>query len=441
MADADVVVVGGGPAGAAVAIALGRRGRRVVVLDRATFPREKACGECLSPGAVAHLHALGVAADVLAAGATPVRGLRLTAPDGTRAEAYYPQGALGYAVPRMRLDPALLAAARRTPGVEVREHAAVSGLRFAGDANDVVPGVPSAGGADAGGAGGAFAGDAAGAPAGRGAVIGVVSGGEPIRARLVVGADGRFSQVRQWAFGKDPATRTDRYCFVMPFEGALMPDDMLACGLRGPGLQYLQVYQGRGRYHVCLVVDGATRDEHRLTTAEGFAALCRRLPGLAERLGDATPAGPLKGMPMNPYAAPRLVADGLLLAGDATGFLDPITGEGMCRALDGAALAAGAIDAALDGDAAALAGYEAAMRARYGPVVRFADLTVGLTTLPPLGANALVRAMGAWPQAAGAYAAVQGALMAPDDLWNPLRWPSFRSLPAAASFKPLGGLT
>ena len=357
----EVLIVGGGPAGAALAIALGQRGHSVLLLDRARFPREKACGECLSPGAVAHLHALGVADAVLAAGATPYRGLRLVAPDGARAEVCYPHGALGYAIPRMRLDPALLAVARRTPGVEVREGVAVQAL------------VRDAG-----------------------AIAGVETGGGTLRARVVVGADGRFSQVRQLAFGKDALAATDRYCFVMPFAGSLAPDDMLTCGLHHSGLQYLQVYQGGGRYHICLVVDGATRDQHRLTTAAGFVALCRKLPGLAERLGDAQPAGPLKGMPMNVYGAPRLVADGLLLAGDAVGFLDPITGEGMCRALDGALLAAAAIEAALAGGLvteASLRGYETVMRAHYGPVVRFADITVGLTTLPPLGSNALVRAM------------------------------------------------
>ena len=60
----DVVIVGAGPAGTAAGIVLARAGARVRIVDRASFPRDKLCGDTVNPGTLARLHALGVGADV-----------------------------------------------------------------------------------------------------------------------------------------------------------------------------------------------------------------------------------------------------------------------------------------------------------------------------------------------------------------------------------------
>src|SRR4029077_10691807 len=168
---ADVVVVGAGPAGAATAILLAERGHAVTLLDKAAFPRPKICGEYLSPAAARVLDRLGVLKAVDAAGAQPLHGMRITAPDGSVLDGTYPTGGRwggcpghALALPREVFDRILVERARALP-VDVRERQRVTGLLREGDR-----------------------------------VVGVQAEDEDgarvdVAARLVVGADGRASVV------------------------------------------------------------------------------------------------------------------------------------------------------------------------------------------------------------------------------------------------------
>jgi menaquinone-9 beta-reductase len=103
----DVVVVGAGPAGAVAATILARAGARVALIDRATFPRHKLCGDTLNPGVLALFRRLGLSSIVDACGLR-VAGMILTGEDGTTIEGRYPDGLHGCAIQRADLDWALV---------------------------------------------------------------------------------------------------------------------------------------------------------------------------------------------------------------------------------------------------------------------------------------------------------------------------------------------
>src|ERR671921_7573 len=125
--DADAIVVGGGPAGSVSAWLLAERGHRVLLLDKARFPRHKACSEYVNPAGARLLTELGLAGDLEALGAHRMEGMLIHAPGGCRFLADFgaaEPGSTAIGLSRYRLDSLLLDRAREV-GVEVREGAHV----------------------------------------------------------------------------------------------------------------------------------------------------------------------------------------------------------------------------------------------------------------------------------------------------------------------------
>ena len=120
----DVLIVGAGPAGSVAAAVLARAGARVRLLDRATFPRDKLCGDTVNPGTLAVLRRLGLSKPIDDHGLR-VDGMRVTGPRGVAVEGRYPDGLHGRALVRSDMDWALLqlaidAGARFEPSAPVR---------------------------------------------------------------------------------------------------------------------------------------------------------------------------------------------------------------------------------------------------------------------------------------------------------------------------------
>jgi flavin-dependent dehydrogenase len=311
--------VGGSVAGAATAAFLGRKGRRVLVLERDRFPRDKPCGEGLMPHGVEVLDQLGVLDRVLAAGARPLTGVRYALASGESVTADFPRvdgrPACALGIRRLALDQILLDRAHETVGVCVVEGCDVRGLVRES-----------------------------------GRVAGVTDGSRVFRAPVVVGADGLRSRVRRELGWERRRRGPRRYAVVGHFrlsEEKLAPlvDVTFAAGMEvyvtplGGDEVLVAVLAGHGVMH------GFAGD-----LAGSFHRTVFGVPRLAELLDRAKLLPGVRATGPFAVRAARVAGDGALLVGDAAGFLDPITGEGMASSLLQARAAARVIDAALAAD-------------------------------------------------------------------------------------------
>lgn len=333
--DAEVLVAGGGPAGAATAMLLARRGHDVLLLDKAAFPREKACAEFLSPGAVAALDRLGVLDSVRATEPAWPLGMRVCTERKSFLLSYNDNHGFGrrtaLGIPRPVLDDILLEHAR-ADGVRVCEHVRVMGATVQ-DGHVTSLQV-------------------------RGA-----KGEEKLYARFVVGADGLHSAVAR-SLGLDlPVRWPRRLGLVARFQGVSGIEQFGEMHV-APGMYCGLAPVGRGMVNVGLV--GALDAKRAGESVERFFE--RRLDsmaGVARRLKDARRVTPVRGAGPLARRVRHIAGPGFLLAGDAAGFLDPFTGEGVFRALRGAELAAAAVERALHRDDGVPEGYERARRAAF----------------------------------------------------------------------------
>ncbi len=325
----DVVVVGASLAGSAAAALLARAGARVAVVDRATFPRPKTCGELLSPDGVAVLARLGLDGAARAAGAATIRRFSLVRPDGVRAEGRLPAPALSLS--RERLDLVVLDGARAA-GAET----------FLGEAATAIEGDLASG----------FA---------------VRTPARTLAARAVLGAWGRYSpldgRLGRPFFGAPPPLFGFKK-FLRGEAGRHLDDRVVLHLFRGGYLGLSLVEEGRvslGALARPAVAKEAHDDPGRfLARLRGAsAALAADLDGLVPEPGPALVSEPVH------LGRREAVLGGLLLAGDAAGVVDPWTGSGMALALR-TGEAAGALLARFAAGALAPASLPAEWARRWG---------------------------------------------------------------------------
>ena len=298
--DADVIVVGAGPAGATAAYYLAKGGHRVILLDRQIFPREKVCGDFVGPAAIKELQDLGIAeladvkdANVIDAAAVFFDGEELVS-------AQMPQK--GRVIPRKTLDALIFAAAKKA-GANTMENVLVTGFSVEND--NVKVAAKTAEGTRV-----FHAGLLIGADGSNSLIAQGLRGYVPPKANRLVGVRGYFENV------EGPADRADLHFLSDSFPGY--------CWVFPTGNNQANVGVG-----VLLETTPASRRPKEL-----LAELVSNYEGLKQRLQNATQKGALETWPINTYN-PNLpiVGNRVILVGEAAGLVNPLNGEGIQYAL------------------------------------------------------------------------------------------------------------
>jgi geranylgeranyl reductase family protein len=383
--ESDVLVVGAGPAGAAVSILLARQGYRVLLVDRATFPRDKACAEYLSPACTPLLAQLGVLDAILTTAPQRLRGMRVIDHQGRSCWGRFSQDGqclYGLALPRLVLDHLLVEQACRE-GVELRtgfwvRQPLLDGQRVCG-----------------------------------------VSGQqaqyrETVRARLVIAADGRQSTLAR-RLGLVQRIRWLRHvAFVTHCAGVhpvqpwgelfLIPSGYIGLAPVSDTL-----------VNVSVVVCAARLAAARQTSQAFFAQTVQAHPELRQRfvralrVKDLLTTGPMAQRTACPQH------DGIMFIGDAAGFFDPFTGQGIYLALHSATLAAAVAHRALCSDALsadALQSYFLAYRQTFRDKYRLSTL-IQLGLRIPWLANHIIERLARRPTLADIVVGVAGDFISP----------------------------
>lgn len=385
----DAIVIGSRCAGAATALQLAQRGRRVLMLDRSVFPSDVLSGHTIQPAGVARLARWGLLDRVRATGVPFAAEVRFDFGDVVLQGSPVPVDGIDSAVciRRTVIDP-LLADAGQEAGAEVRFGHSVTELLHDGDR------VVGVGGHD--GSGQRF----------------------EARARVVIGADGARSfvarTVKAPVYLAQPATTITVYSYW-----------------QGLDLDGIELYARPGRFFIAAPTNDALTfvaqqapigeaDRYRGRTAEGFAESLAQVPHLAERVAAAERAERFRYARIEDSFFRHPHGPGWALVGDAGYHKDPITAQGMLDAFRDAELLAEAIDSGLDGSMVdALEGYRLARDAAALPMY---ELTCGLADLdapPPPEMLELLAALQGQPEHIARFLGVNAGSVAVADFYGP----------------------
>ncbi len=303
----DVVIAGGGPAGSSAAFAVTGAGLETLIIDKSAFPRNKACGEYLSAGAVEQLRELGVER-TLAPLAAPLDGIRVSG-NGVRVELRFSQA--GWSLPRLRLDEELLRAALDRGAAFLQ--ARIEDIREEESGSLLTVREPSGETRD-------------------------------VRARFVIGADGAQSIVAKKC-GLTVAPRDEqRFALGGHYAGLRDLDRFVEMFVEGSSYFAVNPFDA-AHANIMVIVREKDLSARKNDVDQFIRERARALSGDSARFAEArleakrVAVGPLA------HSTRAVTAGNVLLAGDAAGFIDPFTGQGVYLALRGGIAAGRAVAA------------------------------------------------------------------------------------------------
>ena len=316
----DVIVIGGGPAGCAMALDLNRRGYDVALCDQAKFPRDKVCGEFISPGADPILERLGVLGSIEALVPKRLKGVAISSYEGAELAIDYPvftQTGLrpsSLSVPRYQLDALFLEQVQHA-GVKIFQQYKVADLILD-----------------------------------NGYVVGVKGWDETktpfsLKSKMVVDAGGRNAvSLKKFSLKQNPKGNT-KIAFSAHWKGVRLPNDYCYMHVSHPGYTGISSV-GKDRANVVMVVDrSAFKSGENPETF--YHRILMQNSRRQEMLIGAERLEPVRSVESLAFSVKPVPCGGLVLVGDAMGFIDPFTGEGIYLSLRSSEIAGTVIHAGL----------------------------------------------------------------------------------------------
>jgi len=380
MTDFEVIISGAGPAGSSLAIWLSRRGIRVLLTDKFHFPRDKVCGEAISPGAVDLLEDLGVKNELEKISTEKFYGVSFVSPSKKERLVNYPENKFGYAVSRKTLDKIILDQAQQNPLVTVIEGFMLKNLKVEKDKV-------------------------------------FISGNKDKKdlqfsAKLLVAADGRYSTIAGLINNYRSTEEFRRYVYVATLNNVQDLTNHTELIIRNKKYQYLVSRQGKEQASIAVVINDPKFAKGTMNK-ESFLGLLKESDSISKRIEKVDFETKLKGIILQKYRLKTLVHDRVLYVGDSTGFIDPITGEGIYRALKSSHLASEVIFAAVKKKSYQkkdLEEYQNKLLREFNPIYRFIKTAVFLTTNETV-AEFVIKRMNREDSFAKKLVSLQGALI------------------------------
>jgi len=361
-----------------------------MLAEKAVFPRDKLCGDFITPGAVRLLREAGLVDPALAALPAALRGMRLTVGE-TVVPLPFPEGAPGWALGRRDLDAALMRAARAA-GARILQGFRIEEVEDAGS-------VVLASG------------------------VGRLEGRVALECRFVVDAGGRNALVPRRRRWRRVSRWPVRYAVGAWFENVRGLSDHGEMHVLRDG--YIGVSPiGDGLAGAAGVVDARLFSLHRRDAAGLLMRLIRSSAELSLRFERATAITPTRGAGPLAHGASRFGRGRILITGDAAAFVDPFTGEGIHSALLGGTLAARTAAAVIRGRSGpaeasrAAALYERELRRALAPRFALSRILQGLLCAPS-AARRVAAVLSRRQDLAAALVAVTGGVERAGSLLEP----------------------